>query len=51
MFGKKLYPGKGIIAFAKEAKGIVDLTTEILNLLDATREKRYFELAYLYVRN
>jgi hypothetical protein len=51
MFGKKLNFSEGVITFTKEAKSIMDLTAEIFDLLDALREKGYFEFAYLNVRS
>jgi hypothetical protein len=51
VFGKKFNSRKGVITFTKEAKGIMDLAAQIFDLLNALREKGYFEFAYFNIRS
>jgi hypothetical protein len=51
VFGKKLNFSEGVITFTKEAKGIMDLAAQIFYLLNALREKGYFEFPNFNIRS
>jgi hypothetical protein len=51
VFGKKFNFSKGVITFTEEAKGIMDLAAEVFDLLNALREKGYFEFPNFNVRS